>query len=256
MNDWARLVFWREIDPLSKDDFTDQYSSQREKTGDLMDGSPTSSEGRPVNLRLRQLVFDQLKKEIINCTLAPGEPLSEALIAERFKVSKTPVREALTSLQQSDLVEYRVNKGFSVATVTLKDIQDIFEARVFFECELLKLAIIHITEAEIQELERNLDMEFDEKDPESIDRCVQANKDFHLGIARASRNSRLFGHYVSILEEAQRLTYIDLKNEDIIRTWKLSHSRFVDALRNKDEQAGVQAVIEVMENQKKRILGI
>jgi DNA-binding GntR family transcriptional regulator len=256
MNDWTGLVFVGEIDSLSQGGFSDHHSNHRERTGDPMDEAQSFLEVRPSNLKLRQLVFNQIKKEIINCSLTPGEPLSEALIAERFKVSKTPVREALTSLQQSNLVEYRVNKGFSVATVTLKDIQDILEARVFFECELLKLAVIHITEAEIQELERNLDMEFDEEDPESIERCVQANKDFHLGIARASRNSRLFGHYISILEEAQRLTYIDLKNEDIIRTWKLSHSRFVDALRNRDEQAGVQAVIEVMENQKKRILGI
>lgn len=211
---------------------------------------------KPTSIKLRQKVYDQIKKEIITCALAPGESLSEASFAERFHVSKTPVREALTSLQQNNLVEYRPNKGFTVTAITLKDIQDIFEARLFFETRLIQLAIRHITEPEIQALDRCQQVTYDWNDPESIERYIQANTDFHIGIARAARNGRLIWYYQQLFDEAQRLIYLDLKNNNVLETWHRSHGRFIDAIRQRDEQAGITAIEETMENGKKRILGI
>ncbi len=205
---------------------------------------------------LRQKAYHQIKHEIITCAIAPGEQVSEISIAERFQISKTPVREALTLLQKENLVEYRPNKGFSVTSITLKDIHEIFEARIMMESALLRLAVKFITEAELQELETYLEILFDLNQPDSVERYIQSNTDFHLCIARAARNSRLYWHYSQLLDEAQRLIYMDLKNTNILNIWHRSHQRFIDALRNRDPQAAVIAVEEIMENGKKRILGL
>ena len=106
---------------------------------------------------LRQQVYEQIKHDIITCKLAPGEPLSENQFLDRFKVSKTPIREALTSLVQDGLLEYTPNRGFMVTPISVADIQEIFEARIFFETELFRLAVKNISDEEIEELERQLD---------------------------------------------------------------------------------------------------
>ena len=49
-------------------------------------------------MKLRQLVYEQIRREIITCQLPPGMQLSEGVFAQRLNISKTPVREALTSL--------------------------------------------------------------------------------------------------------------------------------------------------------------
>jgi len=77
-----------------------------------------------------------------------------------------------------------------------------------------------------------------------------------MGIARAARNGRLYRHYSELMDEAQRMIYMDLVNNNIVETWKASHRRFVDALRLQDAAAGIQAIEETMEKGKKRVLGL
>src|SRR5512147_2873557 len=102
---------------------------------------------------LRQRIYEQLKAEIMNCSLAPGLVLSENRLSSRFRASKTPIREALTSLVQDRLVEYFPNRGFMVTSISVSDIQEIFDARLFFETGLYRLALRHMPDAEIDNLE-------------------------------------------------------------------------------------------------------
>src|SRR5512133_2684203 len=102
---------------------------------------------------LRQQIYKEIKHDIITCTLAPGEPVSENQFVDRFNVSKTPIREALTSLVQDGLLEYIPNRGFSITGVSIKDIQEIFEARIIYETTLYKMALKNITNVEITRLE-------------------------------------------------------------------------------------------------------
>jgi DNA-binding GntR family transcriptional regulator len=206
--------------------------------------------------KLREQLYESIRKSIISCEIAPGSPLNEGVIAQRYQVSKTPVREALTSLVQHNLVEYVPNRGFSVTSISLKDIQEIFEARLFYETLLIQLAIPRITEAEIQKLETLNQIVYDWNKPITIEQYIDANTEFHMTIAQAARNSRLIRHYSNLLDEAQRLIYMDLKYNAVLHTWQRSHQGLVEALKNRDEEAGKKAVEEIMANGKKRILGL
>jgi DNA-binding GntR family transcriptional regulator len=207
------------------------------------------------HLSLRQQMYEAIKHAIITCELAPGEPISESDLAERFAVSKTPVREALTSLQQYHLVDYTSNRGFAVSTISIKDVQEIYEARIFYETGLFRLALRYISDVEISNLERLNDVTFNQEDPESIVQHLQANTDFHMSIARAGKNSRLSRHYQVILDEAQRLMYMDLKNNNVLLTWHSNHERIISAIRNRDEVAGGLAIQEIITEQKMRNFG-
>ena len=205
---------------------------------------------------LRQKVYAEIKQDIISCRLEPGAPLSEHQFLERFQVSKTPIREALTSLQQDHLVEYIPNRGFMVAPISIIDVKEIFEARQFYETALYKLAIQRINPDEIVELERLSCLEPDSDRAEAMEAVLQNNLQFHLGIARIAGNGRMYWHYASLMDEAQRLIYLDYKSSNNLSVWRHSHTGILDALRSQDEQTGIQSIIETLDLAQRRILRI
>ena len=205
---------------------------------------------------LRQHVYEQIKHDIITCKLAPGEPVSENQFVDRFGVSKTPIREALTSLVQDGLVEYTPNRGFRVTPVSVTDIQEIFEARIFFESEIFRLAVKKISDAEIDELEKHNWVEGDARSMEHAEAFLESNRKFHSTLAAASRNSRLLWYYETLMNEAQRLFYMDISLHNREFRWGHGHEGIITALRNRDEMAGLTAIRAALENARKRVLGI
>lgn len=81
--------------------------------------------------------YEQLQEDIINGTFAPGQKLKIELLKQRLDVGQSPIREALSRLVASGLVETQDNKGFRVAQVSEENIRDIY--RTFFQIELLAL---------------------------------------------------------------------------------------------------------------------
>ena len=84
-------------------------------------------------------VYEELKTAIVDLRLAPGHPLREATLAEQLGVSKTPIREAITRLEQEGLVETTSFKGAVVTDYSRQDLIEIYELR-----ELLELAAVRI----------------------------------------------------------------------------------------------------------------
>jgi DNA-binding GntR family transcriptional regulator len=205
---------------------------------------------------LRQHVYEQIKHDIITCKLAPGEPVSENQFVDRFQVSKTPIREALTSLVQDGLVEYTPNRGFRVTPISVSDIQDIFEARIFLEVELFRLAVRKISDAEIDELEKHSWVAGDPRNLDYAETFLESNRNFHMALAAAGRNRRLLWYYEALMNEAQRLFYMDISTHSKEFRWGHGHEGIIKALRNRDEETGVTAIRGTLENARKRVLGI
>ena len=204
---------------------------------------------------LRQQVYEQIKNDIIMCALMPGDPLSENELVERFKMSRTPIREALTSLVQDGLVEYTPNRGFTVTTVSIMDINEIFEARIFIEKELFRMAIKKMSDAEIDQLEVQSRVQGDPRSPDYAETFLEANLKFHLMLAAAGKNSRLLWYYEMLMNEAQRLFYMDITLHQNDFQWGHGHEGIIQALRNRDEATGMKVITDTLEKARKRVLG-
>lgn len=87
----------------------------------------------PLSQRTSEGIARVLRTEIFSGTLKPGEPLPERLLAENLGVSRTPVREALFTLQSEGLVELTPNRGATVRTITSHDIVQIYSLRGVLE---------------------------------------------------------------------------------------------------------------------------
>jgi DNA-binding GntR family transcriptional regulator len=98
----------------------------------------TLAEARPGTIV--ETICRSLSDEIVDGLLKPGDRLDEMGLAERFGVSRTPVREALRRLEATGMVQRRPNRGVVVATLSGRQLAEMFEAMAEVEAACARLA--------------------------------------------------------------------------------------------------------------------
>lgn len=202
------------------------------------------SHGRGKN-SLRDEVYGAIRENIINGSFGPGDLLKERELAEIYGMSKTPVREALSLLQQENLVEAIPRAGYMVTHITMRDVQEAYHLRLVLEIEAIRLATERITEEEIKALEERADAS-------SGDEMHVSNREFHIIIARASGNSRLADLIEQLLDEMDRMMALD--PHIFAPTGPYEHSTIVGALKNGDAGLAQEAMRKHVEEACRRVL--
>ena len=110
--------------------------------------------GRHDRRKVTDWVYEELKSAIVDLRLAPGDPLREATLADQLGVSKTPIREALTRLEQEGLVETTSFKGAVVTGYSRQDLLEIYELRELLENAAARTAAESMADADRDRLDR------------------------------------------------------------------------------------------------------
>src|SRR5688500_546120 len=87
------------------------------------------------------LIADSLRDEILRGVIEPGAPLRQEELAERFQVSRLPVRDALLRLEAQGLVHVYPNRGAFVVSLTPDEVREIYEMRILLEGDILERAV-------------------------------------------------------------------------------------------------------------------
>ena len=98
---------------------------------------------------LPELVYQELRKAILNGLFAPGQMLRQEEVAARMGVSRSPLREALPRLEAEGIVVLHPRRGYAVAELKPEEITEVFELRVLLETEIARHSIVRRTEADI-----------------------------------------------------------------------------------------------------------
>ncbi|MBN8969102.1 MAG: GntR family transcriptional regulator [Rhizobiales bacterium] len=146
-------------------------------------------------------IYDELKRCILTCELPPGTDLREQELAQRFDVSKSPVREALQHLVRDGLVTVMPRQGYRVSPISLTDARDMFT----FRCALEVACIVEAAKNASDEQLKALD-QFRHFSGTSEGDFIAYNRDFHCALARCSGNGRMTRATCDLIEEADRLT--------------------------------------------------
>lgn len=133
----------------------------------------------------------QISDDIIDGRLAPGVRLDECGLAERFRTSRTPVREALRRLEAMGVVQRRPNRGVVVATVTEAQLKDMFEAMGELEALCARLSAQRMTAKERQALERIHDRSAAHVAADAAARYEDANRRFHEALYEGAHNGEI-----------------------------------------------------------------
>ncbi|WGD31427.1 GntR family transcriptional regulator [Ancylobacter sp. WKF20] len=148
------------------------------------------SEARKRVTRAEELRL-QLADEITRGRLPPGTALDETVLAARFGVSRTPVREALRELAASGLVDARPHRGAVVARPSLERLQDMFDVMAELEALCAGLAALAMTPAERRQLDQLHQSMGDMMRAGDFPAYREANEQFHAALYAGSHNDYL-----------------------------------------------------------------
>jgi DNA-binding GntR family transcriptional regulator len=150
----------------------------------------SDARGQPIGHQTAASLAEQtIRAAILDGVYAPGEELPEVTLAEEFGLSRTPVREALLTLQAAGLVEATRGRTARVRERTPDELMDTFELRAEVEAYTARRAAQHVTAQELAQLRASCDR-FAAFDDAATKALVQENVVFHDLVHRASRNRR------------------------------------------------------------------
>jgi DNA-binding GntR family transcriptional regulator len=133
----------------------------------------------------------EINKMLFNYELAPGQKLQYEDLAKILKVSRTPVKEALTKLEKDGFVVWISHKGYYVAEIDIEEANELFDIRKTLEPLAIRQAIANWNTEAKEELKKAVKFYESESDKSVTRRRLLADADFHTKIAAFSLNRNL-----------------------------------------------------------------
>ncbi|MGA7332474.1 MAG: GntR family transcriptional regulator, partial [Pseudolabrys sp.] len=184
----------------------------------------------------------QLADEIVRGALFPGAPLDEITLADRFRVSRTPVREAIRLLAASGLVEVRAHRAAVVARPSAKQLAGMFEAMAELEALCSGFAAVRMTSVERRALEGihdELRVMIQSGDPQ---RYHEVNEAFHSTIYTGAHNTYLAEITLSTRARVQPFRRAQFRNLGRLAKSHIEHDRVVQAILRGEQSIAASAM--------------
>jgi DNA-binding GntR family transcriptional regulator len=195
---------------------------------------PDSIEAAEKGLTIQ--AFDRIKDDIVWCKLQPGQAISEAQLCEMYGYGKAPIRQALSKLAQEGLVIPVPRSGHVITPVTLQSVNEVFELRMLLEPAAVEKACGNVDGALLRRFNAKCTAGYVPGDIASEMRFMEANRSFHMEIARASGNSRLYAALSQIMDEMTRLLHLGFVLRERPAEMHQEHDSLIDALVNNDKK--------------------
>ena len=175
-------------------------------------GAGTAAKSGSSRLSRVNAAYDRLKADILDNTLPPGFMAPEPEIAERLGMSRTPVREALITLQSEGLVELIPRRGVRVLPISANDMREIYELLTLLEPEAAadvagqvdNAATVAALDASTTRMEQALRAN-------DLEAWARADDDFHRELLRAKGNHRLLAFVNNLFDQAHRARMVTLR---------------------------------------------
>ena len=177
------------------------------------DGTPALS---TADVLRSEQAYEQLKSDIVACVLSPGEALTEKQIEARYSIKKATIRSALARLMQEGLVRSEPRRGYVITTLTLRDVNEIFDVRSLVEPEVFRVATTGVTERGLDEIRLAARKVLKPETLRSPVAFLAADRAFRLAIAELSENLRLAQLLSQILDQSERALHLGFKSRDFM----------------------------------------
>jgi DNA-binding GntR family transcriptional regulator len=200
-------------------------------------------------------VYQALKKDIVTGVFQSGEPLSEKLLARRYRGSRTPVREAAVRLQQENLLRVVPNRGYFVKHITINELIELYEYRAALEGSCAELAAQKgADEAVLEELARVGEVHFQPDDRVSYESFIVADTAFHIGLAQLTRNQLLLQAVRDVRCQMERIMYAAMDLQYYGESPSREHAGILQAIRDRNAMSARQLMQEHIFISKDKVL--
>lgn len=156
-------------------------------------------------------LYEHLRQMAVLYTIRPGERVNELELAERFNVSRTPLREALNRLVAENLLTFVPNRGFFVRELHRQDVFDLYELRRSIEASAVSLACERAKDSEVKALRRFWKDVMKSKGQALAEHLVVKDEEFHLRLAALSGNNEMVRALYGINARIHFVRWVDLE---------------------------------------------
>lgn len=201
---------------------------------------------------LANRAYEDLKTLFQNSTYSPGDFLTEGELARRLKMSKTPVRTALTRLEMDGFVTVSPQQGIVVREPSIHEIIDLFDIRVALETFVVRRLAGNLTPEQTTRLRANLDAQgraVKDHDPST---ATTLDTEFHLLLCEFLGNREITQAMERLREKLHRIILgIQHKNpERMMDGWR-EHESIAEAVNQGRAEQAAQRVVQHLEWGKK-----
>jgi len=196
-------------------------------------------------------IYNQLFDRILSGRYVPHAGLKEVVLAREFRVSRTPIREALRELEQDGLVCLTPHCGAAVVPFTADDVEEVYDIRKVLEKLVIDCAISRLNLQTLADLRRQV---------EALARTANVAR-------HAALDCRLHGYLVDTCQRPrlaallhkqyrlmQRFRYLGFRQKGVIARTTAEHIRLIDALLRRDADDARAALDEHIESTKAMVL--
>lgn len=198
---------------------------------------------RPV----REEAYERLRNDILMGAFKPGDWLREEEISRRLGISRMPVREAFRKLEKDRFLEHFPNRGARVTEIYTKDLGEVYDARIFVECQIVRKAAERITTAEVQELTKTLEGYAAATEGADI---IRLAREFHECVFKASECQSLVAIIGYIGDLIVRIRHHNHLNPMRRPASLQEHQNICDALARRNPDMAEAATRQHLENSK------
>lgn len=203
---------------------------------------------------LMEQAYREIKERITRYDLKPGTHLRIAQLSDRLEMSQTPIREALSKLEQEYLVDRHSKQGYVVRTLNLKEVEDIYDVRIALEVMAAKEAAIRMTEADQEGLSRIFEGAATLIKNGDKGKILKLEQDFHMVIMEASGNRFLCDIGKGILERIWMIQNLNILTSDHLLIAHQGHDKIFEALKQREPQTSADLMKKHLQFAKQYII--
>jgi DNA-binding GntR family transcriptional regulator len=188
----------------------------------------------------RGSAYDRIREAILGGALRPMERITEAHVAARLGLSRTPVREAFGRLAAEGLIIVVPQRGSFVSQLRIDDLLEIYQIRTPLESMAARIAAETIDDSALAALDQLVQVEAGRPGGRSTRETLEANAKFHRIIMECVQNRRLQALVGQLQEQVHRARVLwPSTRRRLDETWK-EHAELVLALRARDPDKAEQ----------------
>lgn len=186
---------------------------------------------------LREKILEAIREAILKGALKPGEKVAEPELAERFGISRTPIREAFRQLESEGYLTVIPRKGAVVTSLSERDVEEFYAIKSILEGYAARMAAENLSEKEIERLEaineklKQLALEGDFKT------FFRVHNEFHDLFIRAAGNDKLMELISQLMLKFNRLRMTSLSLPGRMDISVQEHEKIIEAFKRKDGSA-------------------
>ncbi|MCL5965742.1 MAG: GntR family transcriptional regulator [Deltaproteobacteria bacterium] len=206
------------------------------------------------HMTLREKIVETVRQAIINGQLPPGTRVAEPDLADRFGISRTPIREAFRQLESEGFITVIPRKGAVVASFSEKDISDFYDIKMVLEGYAARCAAKNLTERDIARMEsvnRQMEGASSKKD---VRKVFALHNEFHDIFLAASGNEKLrsivdnmvmqFQRFRILLSMPGRIEGSIRQHQEIIEAFRKRNAALAGALVEKNAAYGKKILLK------------